>query len=299
MSEISTENPVNEEAPEQNPPVDPVETPETPGEEGTGDQDGEPSEEPEEEHKPWKTKSKKETPAWAKARFKKLTSQVRGKDQKIEELTKRLDSYESTLPKPKQKTLADFKTEQEYLDHRSKEIAKGLLSEYSKNQEAEKAHFEKQREIQKVSNSHIQNAITDIPDYHEVVMGGDPDLILEGSVLHHLNTSPAGPYVKYRIASDEDLSEAIKHGNPDDQYRLIAQVHDEIYAHLNARATNPPQGSASPKTEINQGGNPNPPTQPVKPRPKAPPKVKNTGGVDIMSLKGDEYVRARNKQSRR
>lgn len=255
----------------------------------------------EDEHKPWKADKKSETPAWARKRFKEYSTTVRDlKQQNIELMETVKQILNQNKPQDSQLTKADFADEDAYLDYRAEQIAKQQLAEYEKTNK-ENAEAEAQRtELRTAEQKNIEKAATDLPDYNEVIMNGDPEVTLPQNVLSHLAMSPAGPYTKYRIAADEALSDSIKNATPQEKIRIVSELHDSILDVLIKRG-NIEQTAPAPVEEPAQPvRTPAAPTAPKKKSPpKAPPKVKSGTVRDMMSLDGDAYVRARNEMLRK
>lgn len=250
-----------------------------------------------EEHKPWKSKTKGETPKWAKERFKEYSTTVRDlKDQNMQLMETVKQILNSNKPTVEKLTKADFPDEDAYLDHLAEEKVKAKLTEYQQsNQEQERKRAEAES-INRITQQHILNAQADLPDYMETVQSGDPDVTLPNNVIDHLNVSPAGAYVKYRIAQDEALSNSIKYASPQEKIRIVAELHDGILDYLINRNNNAPASTPAAQSQVTT-----PTAAPTAPNtrkapPKAPPKQKSGSRRDISTLSGDDYVRARNEQ---
>ncbi len=279
--------------PEPEPKVEPVEG--EVGGEPKGDET--PNEVVEEDNKPWK-KGKQETPSWARKRFKSYSqtvNELKEQNQQLMETVKEV--LNQNKPKTKELTKADFPDEDSYLDYRVEQKTQAQLDKYADDRKANKEQEVEQQKYTEADQRNITNAQSDLPDYNEVIQQGDPDIALPQNVIQHLSMSPAGPYVKYKIASDEDLSESLKRANPQEKLRIVSELHDGILDHLVKRG-NTPQAKTEPEPTPQQAA-PTATAPKPRPKPKAPPKVKSGKTRDIMSLSGDDYARARNKQGRR
>ncbi len=246
----------------------------------------------EEEHKPWKAEKKAETPAWARKRFKQYSTQTRELKTANEAMQNELNELKSqSKSNNAELTRADFPDDEAYNDHRVERKFQTMKDEYEKsNQEKYKIEAETQRQYD-VDQQNIDSARADLPDYDEAMQNGDPEVRLSTDVIKHLANSKAGPYVRHRIAVDEGFSEALKAASPQEQYKLVAELHDGVLDYLEKRT--PTQAPTTPQQTAA-------PTAPKKPAPpKAPPKQKTGTKRDMLSLSGDEYIRARNEQNRR
>lgn len=265
---------------------------ETPAPEGT--------EEPEtEENKPWKAE-KSETPVWARKRFKEYSSTVRTLKEENQKLADTVKEVLAAI-KPGPKTLKeeDFETPAKFKEWEQEQIAQKVQTSVEAQLKERMAHEQeiRQREIAEARN--VESAKADLPDYDEVISMGDPDIRLPVSVAKHLSISPAGPYVKYRLANDDALAERIKSSTPQEKIELISELHDSVLDYLIQKRQ---VGSTQPGDE-----NPPPPVQAAPapgvrtstpPRkgppapPKAPPSVRSKGEhKDLLSLSGDDFAR--------
>jgi len=262
-------------------------------EEGTEKKEGDEGDEGD-ENKPWKAKKANATPAWAKKRFREYSQKVHELQRQNEELLAKIQP--AAKPEEKQELKREsFETEAEYLEAKLEEKLQEKLSELDKQRQAEYEVRARHQQLMQADRENAMRASVDLPDYQEVIASGDPDIRLPQSVIQHLTISPAGPYVKYRIAQDEALAEALKDADrlPAQQreatkHAIVAQVHDEVLEYLIQK-----QGAAQPAN----AGQAAPPVQQMAQRallPKAPPAVKKSTKIDRNSLSGDEYVRARN-----
>lgn len=299
MSEMNTEESVSYGADTYDY-LDHTETPNTVDEGNESPEAGkvtEGSEETEEnkvENKPWEG-SKQETPAWARKRFKEYSTSVRDlKEQNMQLMETVKQVLQQHTPANQKLTRADFTSEDEYIDYKAELKAQEQLSKYDESRKIQEKEQVERARLQQAEYSNVRNALTDLPDYDEVIQNGDPDIRLPVNVINHLSISPAGPYVKYRLASDEVLSEQLKQATPQQKTQIISEIHDSVLDFLIARSksgdTNTSMTSTAPsKPAVHTA------TKRTAP-PKAPPKLKSGSNRDLMSLSGDEYVRARNEQ---
>ena len=251
---------------------------------------------------PWKTRTDKEqTPKWARERFREYSSKVREKDARIEQLTRNVeDILKAFKPKVNEElNPTDYATQAEYTQAVAKKEAKSIIST---ELEAHNAKQEAQKESEHLEVSHernVQAALADIPDYHEAVANGDPDITLPVNVIKHLKVSPAGPYVEYRIATDDELGSALKQATTSqEKYAIISQVHDEILAALGKRldASKVSTPEATPQRASQAQS---PVTRKAPPPPVAPPKSRGmVSNKDILSASTDDYIKMRNEQKR-
>lgn len=255
--------------------------------------EGEETGEETEEHKPWKSKNKAETPAWAQKRFKEYSSTVRElKDQNTQLMDTVKQFLNQNKPNKAELTRADFPDDESYFDYKAEQKVQAKLSEYeTRVQEQAKQEAELQR-VRTADAQNVQNAKVDLPDYDEVIQNGDPDVRLPRNVIDHLAISPAGAYVKYRIAQDESITQQLKQATPQEKVQIVSELHDSILDYLIKRNAQP--ATATQETSVQTKANP---VAPVKKAPPKPPtKVKSGTQRDIMSLSGDAYARARNEQ---
>lgn len=264
-------------------------------------ENGEGEEGDEESDKPWKAKkSGKETPAWAKKRFKEYSTQVqelRRQNEQLMQMIGKPASEQDSTPKTLKKE--DFESEEAFLEAKVEAKLQEKLTAYEEQQRQHQQAMQRQHQLQMAEQRNTQAALTDLPDYQQVIETGDPEIRLPQAVLQHLSVSPAGPYVKYRIASDDALADAIKaadrlpQGQREAQKQaIIAQVHDSILDYLAQKNNGAGAPAVAPQAPTQA-----PPLAQTQYRPappKAPPKQKNKPALDRNSLSGDEYVRARN-----
>lgn len=263
----------------------------------------EPVVEDENKDKPWKTRTDKEqTPKWARERFREYSAKVREKDQRIEQLTRNVeDILKAFKPKASDEiNPSDFTTQADFTAAVAKKEAKNIVSS---EMEAHNAKMEAQKEHEHLESSHeknIQASLVDLPDYHEVISAGDPDITLPTNVIKHLKVSPAGPYVEYRIASDDELANALKQAqSPQEKYQIISQVHDEILAALGKRLETSKNSTpeVTPQQRTSQAQSPA--VRKAIPPPAAPPKSRGmVSNHDITNMSTDDYIKARNEQKR-
>lgn len=255
-----------------------------------------------EKRKPWEAK-KSETPVWAKKRFREYSSTVRELKDQNKQLMDQMKTYLGQQEPERELTHEDFENPDEYINYKTEQNVKAQMAAYRKEMDDKAANEASNFKHKQLETEVINNALQDLPDYQEQIQNGDPDITLPKTVLSHLATSPAGPYVKYLIATDDELSEELKYATTAEQKRqIIAVKHDEILDELIARGN-----KSQPTQEVQSGESanvPNPvvPTtkrKQIKKLPKAPPRVKGGGVRDISSLSGDEYARARNEQLNR
>ena len=245
----------------------------------------------EDNSKPWQSK-KNETPGWARKRFKEYSSTVRElKDQNSQLMETVKQVLGQIKPNGGKLTKEDFPDEDSYLDWKAEQKANEQLSKYDEARTAREKQEQEYRTLQEADKRNVDNALTDMPDYYEAIQNGDPDIRLPANVAKHLSVSPAGPYVKYRIATDDDLSEALKYASPQEKIKIISDLHDSVLDILIKR--NATVGEVAPKEQPRT-----PSVQRKAPPPKAPPQVKGKGTADLLSLSGDDYVKARNEAKR-
>lgn len=249
-----------------------------------------------EEHKPWKAEKKAETPAWARKRFREYSTTVRDlKQQNVQLMESVKQMLNQSQPKAAELTRADFPDDDSYIDHKAEQKVQAEMEKYQKsNQENAQAQARAQQ-VQQAEDSYVNSALTDIPDYHEAIQNGDPDVSVPVKVLDHLRISPAGPYVKYKIATDEALSERLKVSTPAQKIAIITEIHDGTLEYLTKRNN---QGG-QPVAPAAQAATPQavPAAAPRKPAPRGPKAPRGTtSSTNINSLSGDAYVRARNAQ---
>jgi hypothetical protein len=259
------------------------------------------SEEQTDPNKPWLGK-KSETPGWAKKRFKEYSTTVSelksANSQLMEQMREVLGQLKPDVKKLKE---ADFPDKEAYDDWREEQRVAKIKDELRKEQSEQNTQLEEQRKMQDADRQNVDRARADLTDYEEVISQGDPDIRLPHDVIRHLNISPAGPYVKYRLASDDELAEQIKSSSPQEKLRLITELHDSVLEQLIQRQkadTNvqpPAQNSAPDYTQPRT-----PSVQRKLPPPKAPPVVKGKGNEkSTASMTGDEYARHVNSLKRK
>ena len=252
------------------------------------------SEESNEDNKPWKGK-KSDTPSWAKKRFKEYSTTVRElKDQNHELMQSVRDILAQNKPQSKELTLDDFPDSDAYMEHRAKEITDAKLAEYDQHRQAQEQQASQLQQIQALDAQNVEKAREDLPDYEEAIQSGDPDIRVPANVMRHLAMSPAGPYVKYRLATDDQFADQVKSATPEQRVQLISEVHDSVLDYLIKR-----NGEGTPsEADATVEAKPAVPAAPTKKTPpKAPPtKVRGKSTVNINELTGDAYVRARNEQ---
>ena len=243
---------------------------------------------PEQEHKPWQSQ-KNETPVWARKRFKEYSTTVRElKDQNSQLMETVKQVLGQIKPNGSKLKEEDFPDRETYINHLADQRTSEKLTQYDSQRKQEDAQREEFRTLQEADARNVAAASADLPDYHEAIQHGDSDIRLPIAVAKHLSMSPAGPYVKYRIATDDSLAEALKTATPEQKVKLISDLHDSVLDVLIERskktgAAPAQQGQRAPSAPGNK-----------KAPPKAPPVVKGKGKTDLLSLSGDEYVRARN-----
>jgi hypothetical protein len=258
-----------------------------------GDQSKE-DQEPKEEKKPWQAKKKDETPEWARVRFKEYSTTVRELKALNQELLKHLANglQKPTEGAPQFKE-EDFPSKEDFTRTVAREEVVAVAREQARVAEEVKV-------LAEIERNNTELAKEDLPDYEQVIKNAmaDPsfkDVRLPVDVLTHLSKSPAGVYVKYRIATDPDFAEALKDANLEQKKDLIANLHDEILDDLiKRRAPKPSVEQGSRTTQVPQ--QPNTPQVPKAIPPKAPPKAQGSSSRDILSLSGDDYIRERNKR---
>lgn len=248
-------------------------------------------EEEEEEHKPWKSKNKGDVPVGVQKRFRELTTKVRD----MEELLRRQEEQlKSTMPKEREFTRADFPDDESYLDYK---VEQQLAEKLNKYQEAQKSDYAKALETETVVTRIKENevkALTDIPDYYDIIQNADPDIRIPTKTIEELNKSPMAPYVKYRIASDPELTEQLKHATPDQKHLIIAEIHDGILEYKikqeslkNAPVSEKPITNVNTNTNINSNKH----QQSIRNVPKAPPKVKTGTTSNWSNMSGDDFAK--------
>ena len=245
---------------------------------------------------PWKAKKTNETPAWAKQRFKEYSGTVRelkeANAQLMGQVKQILSAYK---PEEKKLSIEDFPDVESYHEH---------MAELKTNEKVGKAmtELERRRESENEVNQlrqadayNVQQAKSDLPDYEDAIENADPDIRLSVEVVKHLHVSPAGPYVRYILATDEEFANAVKGATPQQRLALISQKHDEILDTLASRFQNKgPKEDVTQKTETNV-----PQSARRQAPPAAPPKVKGSASIrNLSSLSGDDYIKARNEQRR-
>lgn len=243
--------------------------------------------------KPWEPK-KSETPGWARKRFKEYSTTVRELKEQNAQL---MESMKQVLgqfkPTEKKLTKEDYPDEESFVEWNAEQKANEQLRKYDEDRTAREQQQDELRKMHEADTQNVQNALKDIPDYHEAIQNGDPEVRLPIDVVKHLAVSPAGPYVKYRIATDDSLSETLKGSSPVEKMKIISELHDSVLDILIARSKNENQQADvtdKPRT---------PSVQRKAPPPKAPPQVKGKGAKDLLSLSGDDYVKARNEMRKR
>ena len=250
----------------------------------------------EEPSEPWKAKKTNDTPAWAKQRFKEYSGTVRelkeANAQLMGQVKQILSAYK---PEEKKLSIEDFPDVESYHEHmaelKTNEKVGQAMTELEKRRQSE-------NEVTQLRNAdayNVQQAKTDLPDYEEAIENADPDIRLPIEVVKHLHVSPAGPYVRYILATDEEFANAVKGATPQQRLALISQKHDEILDTLASRVQNKgPKEDVPQKNEANVS-----PTARRQAPPAAPPKVKGSASIrNISSLSGDDYIKARNEQRR-
>ena len=145
-------------------------------------------------------------------------------------------------------------------------------------------------ELRTADERNITAALVDLPDYHDAISNADPDIRLPRNVVTHLAKSPAGPYVKYRIATDDELADALKTASPQQKIAIISELHDNVLDVLVARSKPTDQSANSPV--VSKPSTPSVQQRKAPPQ-KAPPVVKKGTTKNLLGLDGDDYVKAR------
>lgn len=247
---------------------------------------------------PWKSKSN-ETPKWARQRFKEYSGTVRElKEQNAQLMDQVKQILSAYKPDDKKVTIEDFPSAEAYHEYMAEKKATEKVTQATQQME-QRRHAEAEVEkLRQADARNVQNAMVDLPDYEEAMENADPDIRLPVDVVKHLHVSPAGPYVRYLLATDDEFANAIKVSTPQQRIALIAQKHDEILDTLASRVQN-----KGPKEESVQSSNVHVAPTTTAPRrqapPVAPPKVKGSASTrNLHSLSGDDYIKARNEQRR-
>lgn len=257
------------------------------------------SEGEEKDHKPWLSKKSERPPVWAQERFREFTTNIKTLKQELaeeRERNKQFKTHESSEPElkesdfpdknaydraiVKQDILKEIRQEQEQKEKASQERAK--VEQYNKQlEEADRLNIEKAKADLEIEGQ---------PTYEEAMKNAVP-IELDSDIVDHLSISPAGAYVKYRLATDIELAYQVKNAQPQEQKRIIAQLHDSILDVLEARKNQPPATPVAPVVAQTNASV----KQPARPLPKAPPKLRgsSTPNAGIRNL-GDDYARARN-----
>lgn len=246
--------------------------------------------------KPWVSKHKGTTPEWARKRFKEHSITVRElKEQNLKLMETVKAIQQGSKPTERVLSREDFPDEDAYIDYKVEQKNKAMWTEQQSAMKKQQEEQVRRNQVMQAEQQNVTHALQDLPDYHEQLQHADPDISIPVNVINHLQVSPAGPYVKYRIATDEQLSEQIKYATPQEQVAIISELHDKVLDHLIAR-----QQPTQSQSTTNVGGQSV--TRPSFGKPnitKAPPKINKGVKRDIMTLSGDEYVRERNKQLKR
>lgn len=259
------------------------------------------SEDPQtEEDKPWKAENS-ETPGWARKRFREYSSTVRALKEQNQQLMGTVKEILGTIkPGAKEMKEGDFNSPEEFREWERANMAQKIKSEVQQELQEKLSKEQEFQQKQSVESRNVQAAKQDLPDYDEAISMGDPEIRLPVSVADHLSISPAGPYVKYRLATDDGLADRIKKAKPEEKIALISELHDNVLDYLikksgGAEAQVAPETPLA-STEVQPVGvrTSTPPRKGPPAPPKAPPSVRGKGDHrDIMSLSGDEYARAR------
>lgn len=253
------------------------------------------------ENKPWLGK-KSETPGWAKKRFKEYSSTVSelktANAQLMEQMKEVLGHLKPDASKLKE---ADFPDKEAFDNWKDEQKTQKIKDDLRKELSEKETQIEEQRKLHEADRQNVERAKADLTDYDEAIQHGDPDIRLPMDVLKHLNISPAGPYVKYRLATDDELAEQIKGSDPQEKMRLIAELHDSILESLIQRQKSAASAQApAAETVSNQMQPRTPSVQRKAPPPKAPPAVKGNGSnKNPLSMTGDEYARHVNAQKKK
>lgn len=251
------------------------------------------SESQQKEKEPWKVE-KKQTPDWAKKRFREYSQTVRELRAQNDELSKSIRDLIDSQKQPEKKDLKrdDYQDDESFLRDVASKEAERISNQKLQEIDDRNKRLNEIEKINSIESQNVLNAKTDLPDYDDVVSSGDPDVTLPLDIVRHLAVSPAGAYVKYRLAQDEELCDAIKQAKTKkEKYDIISSIHDQILDKLIERSRKTESKTANVAEEKIQ--------ERTKPNHSAPPKVRGSATItNLMSLSGDDYIRARNEQRR-
>lgn len=234
------------------------------------------------DHKPWVAKKRGKPPSvGVQNRFRELTQSI-----KAERLEKdKLLAENERLRNPvvdKKVERTDFPDDESYNEARDEARIEKLVSERIAKAETDRVSKEANdqvvKESQKLQGDHIEAARSDLessyegaPTY-EAAMQNAVQINLASDLIAGLERSPAAPYVKYNIATDDELAARIQQASPDEQYKIIAELNNTMLDYISKKGAPPAQAIPTQEAPGKPAGIPSPATR-TRRLPTSPPKV--------------------------
>lgn len=258
------------------------------------------------ENKPWMNKERKQTPKWAIDRFKQQSTTIQElKKQNAEFMAAMKElgvGQEPGTPEVYKRTdFPDDDSYEAYKDELLESKFNAKIQAYEAQRNTQDTQRAEQARLQSIEQTNVEKAkATHLTDYDEVMhdmseeIAANPDLDvrLPIDLLNKISQSELGPFIKYGIASNAGgIRDQLISASESDKVQIVNKLANDYAKSLQGQAAPAvPQAQA---TTVVQAA---PRTPARKAPPKAPPAVKPGKEVNISSLTGDEYVRARNKQ---
>jgi len=234
------------------------------------------------DHKPWVPKKKGEPPSvGVQNRFRQLTQNIKAERLEKEKLLAENERLRNPVVDKKIER-TDFPDDESFKTARDEAHIEKLVSERLQKADDDRVKKEADdqavRESQTLQNGHIEAARSDLessyegaPTYEEAMQNA-VQINLAGDLVTELERSPAAPYVKYNIATDDELAARIQKATPDEQYNIIAELNNTMLDYISKKGAPPAQAAPAQEAPGKPVGTPSPTTR-TRRLPTSPPKV--------------------------